>query len=1104
MYWPNGVPRVYAVNGPGIQLPNAQDDAENDAGRSQDGREQTSLPEQSGGRIESGMGSGGSWADEPVTGLCVSRSGHLFATMTKSSVAIWQTRPTAVVAAVKRSETSLENYGPNVALLLRPDSAIVVVQTFHGYLITYSIATDANSHVYQQRYSQSHPRRQHLGRHFVTEETNAIREVSFRFRVAIKVDAGISKALALDNELMVATVKPAAIQSIRWTPDNTGNQTRTELLSRIPFISKKSTIVDMVYDRAMNLFLWITSDGQTYAVQRLRGEAEQSNESNSQFRGHRFHTPENDGQRAIHAAVNARFSLLAVACANGEVYVYVAKDYMGNIPLSHKLELPASPTSMGPVSFMSYSPDGYCLFAGYKYGWTTWSVFGKPGGTSFTTDRELAMKNGEAWLTGVSMGSWIGGGSYIILTAPEDRHVWLLETARSSLTGCFSSVNMARALLQTGTEIILYRGHDLPDLTTISGKDYLWHHAQYPPAYLHAQWPIRSCIVSQDGRYVAIAGRRGLAHYSVQSGRWKTFDDPKTEDSFAVQGGMCWYGHILIAAVECDNSYELRLYSRELSLSSSSVLYTETLPAPAVFIGPSGEDSLLVYTYDNILYHYVINATQTRISLVQVGQIAFHGIVRAPTRVRAISWVLPDSQLRDGDPSQDVSVASVLFLVDGKLVLLQPSVSEGGLKYDMRIVAHDVEYYVLMRDQLAFNFAPPSDEPTTPAVGTPTTASQSDISLRDSLWIFCGKDLLVWSDVQDVLRPVRDSPNETVKPLPIPVDFYPLSILLNKGVVLGAEPEMTQRRDVTFSLLRFAIRTQLFLPYLLQHNLSQLDTPAALSLCHHYSHLSYFPHALEILLHHVLDDEVDNQDREAQQEDAISRQLLPTVLSFLQSAIPTDIYLEILVQCTRKTELRSWRTLFAHLPPPKTLFEQALKLNSLKTAGGYLLVLQAFDEKEGGGPDEGIEDSVVRLLRLASQKGDWELCGELARFLIALDGSGQTLQRAVVKVGLRKGNQLPPNALNGTRASDRTGPLSKTLQGLALAVPGQDPASLSPNIVSSRRHWRKRSSGLSPRSTSASLSPSTPSPSKTDPTGEDGISPGEKLPSFLPSPSSNT
>lgn len=98
--------------------------------------------------------------------------------------------------------------------------------------------------------------------------------------------------------------------------------------------------------------------------------------------------------------------------------------------------------------------------------------------------------------------------------------------------------------------------------------------------------------------------------------------------------------------------------------------------------------------------------------------------------------------------------------------------------------------------------------------------------------------------------------------------------------------------------------------------------------------------------------------------------------------------------------------MFAHLPPPEDLFERALKLNSLKIAGGYLLVLQAFDDDKKD-DSYAIEDSAVRLLKLASQKGDWELCGELARFLIALDGSGEMLRRAIVQVGLRNGNLSP-------------------------------------------------------------------------------------------------
>lgn len=379
--------------------------------------------------------------------------------------------------------------------------------------------------------------------------------------MAIKIESGIVKALALDNELVVATVKPPAIQCIRWSPDANGSQTTSELLCRVLDVPKKVSIADMIYDRAMNMLIWVTSNGEAYAVQRASEKSPETEGGKKLFNGHCFHHPKDEGEMAVKVAVNARFSLLTVSCANGDVLVYSAKDYLGNIPLSYKLQPPATTTTTGSLTFMSYSPDGYCLFAGYDNGWTTWSVFGKPGGNSFSVDCSLAETNGEDWLTGVSDGCWIGGGSDIILTGKRDRRLWILETARSALTGCFSSANLARGLLQTGTEIILYRGHDLPDLMTISGKDSLWHHAQYPPTYLHSQWPIRSAVVSQDGRYVAIAGRRGLAHYSVNSGRWKVFEDSKIENSFAVRGGMCWYGHILIAAVESDGSYEVSDFS---------------------------------------------------------------------------------------------------------------------------------------------------------------------------------------------------------------------------------------------------------------------------------------------------------------------------------------------------------------------------------------------------------------------------------------------------------------------------------------------------------------------------------------------------------------
>ncbi len=120
--------------------------------------------------------------------------------------------------------------------------------------------------------------------------------------------------------------------------------------------------------------------------------------------------------------------------------------------------------------------------------------------------------------------------------------------------------------------------------------------------------------------------------------------------------------------------------------------------------------------------------------------------------------------------------------------------------------------------------------------------------------------------------------------------------------------------------------------------------------------------------------------------------VLPGVLRFL-SSFPQ--YLDIVVQCTRKTEVRSWRTLFAYLPPPAELFEESLARGALKTAGGYLLVLHTFEELSSS------SEQLIRLLRRAKDGGDYELCKELARFLVALDGSGETLREAMELVDLR-------------------------------------------------------------------------------------------------------
>ena len=375
--------------------------------------------------------------------------------------------------------------------------------------------------------------------------------------MVIKIDAGIGKALALEDELVVATEKPAAVQCIRWAPTSPEDQTITEIINRVPWLNKKNTVIDLVYDRAMSLFLWITNDGKAYAVQRITSDAQRTEGQGKYFRGHEFHAPQGQGTVAVKAAINARFSLLAIGCANGEIYVYVARDYVGSLPLSHKLKAPAPYAITGNITFLSFSPDGYCLIAGYEHGWVMWSVYGKLGGSSFTSDRSVSEECDERWLLGVIDGTWISNGAEVLLIAKNDDRLWALEVARSAVTSCFNPANVSRMLIHTNSMVMVYRGYDSSNIMSLSSDASLWSQIQIPATFLSSQSPLRCAVISPDGRYVAVAGRRGLAHYSFQSGRWKVFDNPHTENSFLVRGGMCWYQHILIVAVETDTEDEV-------------------------------------------------------------------------------------------------------------------------------------------------------------------------------------------------------------------------------------------------------------------------------------------------------------------------------------------------------------------------------------------------------------------------------------------------------------------------------------------------------------------------------------------------------------------
>lgn len=106
---------------------------------------------------------------------------------------------------------------------------------------------------------------------------------------------------------------------------------------------------------------------------------------------------------------------------------------------------------------------------------------------------------------------------------------------------------------------------------------------------------------------------------------------PRQADSHKYNDGLC---------------LQIRLYSRDLELSNQNVLHREILTSPVVVLSLV-DNSLLVYTADNTLYHYLIIPTAETIKLHQCGSISFDGVISVPAAVRSLSWMVPNAQKRE-------------------------------------------------------------------------------------------------------------------------------------------------------------------------------------------------------------------------------------------------------------------------------------------------------------------------------------------------------------------------------------------------------------------------------------------------------------------------
>lgn len=123
-------------------------------------------------------------------------------------------------------------------------------------------------------------------------------------------------------------------------------------------------------------------------------------------------------------------------------------------------------------------------------------------------------------------------------------------------------------------------------------------------------------------------------------------------------------------------------------------------------------------------------------------------------------------------------------------------------------------------------------------------------------------------------------------------------------------------------------QSHLFLPHILLAHLNLGQVQEAVSFARNYQSLVFFAHALEILLHTVVEVEaapvtppaLTNEEVESTQKngDDAPQGVLPAVIEFLDHF---DESLDVVVRCARKTEMTHWPRLFDVVGAPEDLFE---------------------------------------------------------------------------------------------------------------------------------------------------------------------------------------
>ncbi|XP_073843768.1 guanine nucleotide exchange factor subunit Rich [Musca autumnalis] len=947
---------------------------------------------------------------------------------------IWYANPLVPIVYYRRSIESVVKYGENKLVVWKPDSRQLIVLTSGGALILYQVDFDGNGNgIFLQMDSPHYSLKRDSAELFIKEN---IPKLSLREICIVELSSIITTVCCISlTELLVATER-CELMRLQWSDletDELGNNTSVTNainlrqiqfyvnqqcnLKMIPPLSPGSYVAVLEYSPFIGGCAAVFSDRRAafLIANHLKFEAANM---------HGFWIPEIEDSTVC--SVNHKFRLLAYGRANADVSVYGIEDATGGLEFSHRLSLNSTvmPGTLGAVNELKWSPDGCVLAVSWENGGIAlWSTFGALLMSSFSWDFGIHVDLVHDNPLCVTKLEWSTEGYQLFLTCKAKQNmdqaigehytnVCQLSFVKSALTMNPCMTAHPHILLQGDDTLYLNQGDNLEkiyfggkfvfpntktdthtsisdidgcleiknsvDISSILAESKYWTVLQLPQTYVATNWPIRYSAIDAEGVHVAVAGRTGLAHYSMQTKKWKLFGNESQEKDFVVSGGLLWWKGFIVCGCYSllDRTDEIRCYPEECKLDNQFGNRIQ-VRAPVISLNMF-RDQLIALTADGIVTLFAMRKCDAYtlkadcVYEVDVKSICIHpACIVSLTVTNLRNDLTAKSVVSAGNGEAETIIVNVC----GRILMIQRDNNNAVVNSLMAsCLASCVECFWLSNST---------------QVGSP---------MRDCLWLFSGiHGMRLWLPILPPSTEQRRDSSHRLHTfmskrimLSFPLKLYPLVILFDNVIVLGVENETilyTNESNSHFSLpfSQLERKSQVYLHKILRQLIKRNLGYSAWEIAQSCRRLPYFPHSLELLLHEVLEEEATSKE-------PIPDALLPSILDFIREF---PVYLQTIVQCARKTEIALWPYLFSMAGKPKDLFQQCLESEELVTAASYLIILQNLE------PSVISKQYATLLLEIALQHQKWDLAKDLIRFLKAIDPNEIDSPRSSMVVNLK-------------------------------------------------------------------------------------------------------